>query len=158
MAADRAALRGDRERPAERAALLAAAEPAVRDEVEKMLAASQGASPLDEPPSRIDPDDDGPTPSMLGPYRIEAPLGRGGMGRVFRATDTRLHLSVAIKIPAGRFSERFEGEARAIAALNHAHICTLHDVGPAYLVMEMVEGETLEKRLSRGKLLAGTIG
>jgi hypothetical protein len=85
-------------------------------------------------------------------YRIEAPLGQGGMGRVFRATDTRLHRSVAIKIPAERFSERFEREALAIAALNHLHICTLHDVGPAYLVMELVEGETLAARLLRGSL------
>lgn len=140
------------ERPAERAALLAAADPAVRDEVEKMLAASHAASPLDQPPPRIDPDDCGPIPSVLGPYRIEAPLGRGGMGRVYRATDTRLHRGVAIKIPAEKFSERFEREARAIAALNHPHICTLHDVGPAYLVMELLEGETLENRLLRGKL------
>ena len=95
---------------------------------------------------------------MLGPYRIEAPLGEGGMGRVFRATDTRLHRSVAIKIPAERFSERFEREARAIAALNHPHICTLHDVGPAYLVMELVEGETLAARLAARQTGAGTDG
>jgi serine/threonine protein kinase len=89
---------------------------------------------------------------MLGPYRIEAPLGQGGMGRVFRATDTRLHRSVAIKIPAERFSERFEREAQAIAALNHPHICTLQDVGPAYLVMELLAEETLAARLLRGRL------
>jgi Tol biopolymer transport system component len=140
------------ERPADRAALLAAADPTLREEVEKMVAALHGASPLDDPPPPIDPDDASPLPSVLGPYRIEAPLGQGGMGRVFRATDTRLHRSVAIKIPAERFSERFEREARAIAALNHPHICTLHDVGPAYLVMELVEGETLSARLRRGRL------
>ena len=140
------------ERPADRAALLAAADPALRATVEKMVAASHAASPLDEPAPPIEPDDCGPLPSMLGPYRIEAPLGQGGMGRVFRATDTRLHRSVAIKIPAERFSERFEREARAIATLNHPHICTLHDVGPAYLVMELVEGETLAARLLRGRL------
>jgi len=117
-----------------------------------MVAASHGASPLDDPVARIDPDASGPRPSVLGPYRIEGPLGQGGMGRVFRATDTRLHRSVAIKIPAERFSERFEREARAIAALNHPHICTLHDVGPSYLVMELVEGETLAARLQRGRL------
>jgi Tol biopolymer transport system component len=145
------------ERPAEREALLAAADPALREEVEKMVAASHGASLLDDPPLNdsplsTDPDDSGALPSVLGSYRIEAPLGQGGMGRVFRATDTRLHRSVAIKIPAERFSERFEREARAIAALNHPHICTLHDVGPAYLVMELVEGETLEARLRSGRL------
>ncbi len=140
------------ERPADRAALLAAADPVLRETVEKMVAASHEASPLDEPPAPIDSDDWGPPPSMLGPYRIDVPLGEGGMGRVFRATDTRLQRRVAIKIPAGRFSERFEREARAIAALNHPHICTLHDVGPAYLVMELVEGETLATRLLRGRL------
>jgi hypothetical protein len=143
------------ERPSERAAILAAADPALREEVEKMVAASRGVSPLDDPPAAIDPGHCGPLPSMLGPYRIEAPLGQGGMGRVFRATDTRLHRSVAIKVPAERFSERFEREARAIAALNHPHICTLHDVGPSYLVMELVEGETLAARLVRGKLALG---
>jgi serine/threonine protein kinase len=140
------------ERPADRAALLAAADPDLRQEVEKMVAASQAPSPLDDPAPPIEPDDRGPAPSVLGPYRIEALLGQGGIGRVFRATDTRLHRSVAIKILAERFSERFEREARAIAALNHPHICTLHDVGPAYLVMELVEGETLAARLQRGRL------
>ncbi len=140
------------ERPADRAALLAAADPALRAEVEKMAAASYGASPLDDPPAPIDPDDWSTPHSMLGPYRIEALLGQGGMGRVFRATDTRLHRRVAIKVPAERFSERFEREARAIAALNHPHICTLYDVGPDYLVMELVEGETMTARLRRGRL------
>jgi len=140
------------ERPADRATLLAAADPTVREEVEKMVAASQGVSPLDDPPPPIAPEDSRPLPSALGPYRIEAPLGQGGMGRVFRATDSRLHRSVAIKIPEEDFSERFEREARAIAALNHPHICTLHDVGPNYLVMELVEGETLTARLRRGRL------
>ncbi len=138
--------------PADRAALLAAADPALRETVEKMVAASRQASPLDEAPPPVDADDRGPPPAVLGPYRIETPLGQGGMGRVFRATDTRLHRSVAIKIPAEGFSERFEREARAFARLNHPHICTLHDVGPAYLVMELVEGETLAVRLLRGKL------
>ena len=138
--------------PSDRASLLAAADPALREQVEKMVAASRGGSPLDDPPAVVEPDEGGPPPPVLGPYRIEAPLGKGGMGRVFRATDTRLHRSVAIKIPAERFSERFEREARAIAAMNHPHICTLHDVGPAYLVMELVEGETLAARLLRGKL------
>jgi eukaryotic-like serine/threonine-protein kinase len=90
--------------------------------------------------------------SQLGPYKIEALLGHGGMGEVFRATDTRLGRSVAIKVSQEQFTDRFEREARAIAALNHPNICTLYDVGPNYLVMELVEGETLAARLKRGKL------
>src|SRR5262249_42322568 len=70
------------------------------------------------------------------------------MGAVYRATDTRLHRQVAIKVSAGSFSERFEREARVIASLNHPHICQLHDVGPNYLVMEFVEGEPLKGPLS----------
>lgn len=85
-------------------------------------------------------------------YRIEARLGAGGMGEVFRARDTRLGREVAIKISNQRFADRFETEARAISALNHPHICTLYDVGPNYLVMELVEGETLAARLKRGPL------
>ena len=69
------------------------------------------------------------------------------MGEVFRAVDTRLGRAVAIKIAREQFSARFEREARAIASLNHPHICTLYDVGPNYLVMELVEGETLAARL-----------
>jgi TolB-like protein/tetratricopeptide (TPR) repeat protein/predicted Ser/Thr protein kinase len=90
--------------------------------------------------------------SQLGPYRIEALLGMGGMGRVFRASDPRLGRDVAIKVSQRDFTDRFEREARAIAALNHPHVCTLYDVGPNYLVMELVEGETLATRLQRGKL------
>jgi serine/threonine-protein kinase len=88
----------------------------------------------------------------LGPYRIEAAIGKGGMGQVFRATDMRLGRAVAIKVCEEKFTNRFEREARAIAALNHPNICTLFDVGPNYLVMELVEGETLAERLSRGAL------
>ncbi|HEY6340684.1 MAG TPA: protein kinase [Bryobacteraceae bacterium] len=90
--------------------------------------------------------------ATLGPYRIESKLGQGGMGEVFRAVDTRLGRAVAIKTMHERFSARFEREARAIASLNHPHICTLHDVGPNYLVMELVEGETIAARLKRGPL------
>ena len=90
--------------------------------------------------------------TRLGPYQIEAVLGAGGMGRVFRARDTRLGRTVAIKISLTEFSGRFEREARAIAAMNHSHICTLYDVGPNYLVMELVEGETLADALKRGPL------
>ena len=99
---------------------------------------------------------------QLGAYRIDAPLGSGGMGEVYRATDTRLHRTVALKIlpsqvrddPALR--QRFEREAQAIAALRHPHICVLHDVGHAegidYLVLELLEGETIAERLRRGPL------
>src|SRR3984893_973550 len=78
--------------------------------------------------------------TRLGPYEILAPIGKGGMGEVYRANDTRLHREVAIKVSAEQFSERFEREARAIASLNHPNICSLYDVGPNYLVMELVEG------------------
>jgi len=78
----------------------------------------------------------------LGPYEILEPIGAGGMGEVYKARDTRLERIVAIKISNERFTERFEQEARAVAALNHPNICTLHDVGPNYLVMEYIEGES----------------
>jgi len=81
--------------------------------------------------------------TLLGPYEIERPLGAGGMGEVYQARDTRLDRTVAIKVSQERFSERFHREARAIAALNHPHICTLFDVGPDYLVMEYLEGTAL---------------
>jgi len=78
--------------------------------------------------------------TRLGPYEILGPLGAGGMGEVYRARDTRLERTVAIKVSKEAFSERFRNEALAIAALNHSNIATLHDVGPDYLVMELVEG------------------
>jgi tRNA A-37 threonylcarbamoyl transferase component Bud32/Tol biopolymer transport system component len=79
----------------------------------------------------------------LGPYEILSALGAGGMGEVWKARDTRLHRLVAIKSSLSPFSERFEREARAIAAVNHPHVCSLYDVGPDYLVMEYVEGDWL---------------
>jgi Tol biopolymer transport system component/tRNA A-37 threonylcarbamoyl transferase component Bud32 len=82
--------------------------------------------------------------TRLGPYEILAPIGSGGMGEVYKARDTRLERTVAIKVTAAKFSDRFEREARAVAALNHPHICTLYDVGPDYLVMEYVEGQPLK--------------
>jgi len=81
--------------------------------------------------------------SQLGPYQIRSLLGAGGMGQVYKAFDPRLHREIAIKIAKERFSERFDREARAIATLNHPNICTIHDVGPNYLVTELVDGETL---------------
>src|ERR1700730_14766470 len=88
----------------------------------------------------------------LGPYEILVPIGKGGMGEVYRARDTRLKRDVAIKISSEHFRERFEQEARAIAALNHPNICHLYDVGPNYLVMELVEGPTLGERIKQGAI------
>src|ERR1700719_3322936 len=79
----------------------------------------------------------------LGPFEILAAIGAGGMGEVYRARDTRLNRDVAIKVSAKQFSERFEREAKAIAALNHPNICQIYDVGPNYLVMEFIEGTPL---------------
>ena len=100
--------------------------------------------------------------TRLGPYEIRDQLGAGGMGEVYRATDTRLDRTVAIKVLPEHLAsdpqrrERFEREAKAISSLNHPHICTLHDIGEQngihYLVMELVEGETLQRRLEKGRL------
>jgi eukaryotic-like serine/threonine-protein kinase len=80
----------------------------------------------------------------LGPYEILAPIGKGGMGEVWKAHDPRLNRDVAIKVSAAQFSERFEREAKTIAALNHPNICQLYDVGPNYLVMELIDGLPLK--------------
>src|SRR5437762_12017000 len=100
--------------------------------------------------------------SRLGPYEIISRVGAGGMGEVFRARDTRLDRTVAIKVLPREFAAnaqlrlRFEREAKSISQLSHPHICTLHDVGHAdgidYLVMEFLEGETLAARVARGPL------
>src|SRR5580658_1860204 len=79
----------------------------------------------------------------LGPYEIVSVIGKGGMGEVWKAHDPRLGRDVAIKVSAQQFSDRFEREARAIAALNHPHICQVYDTGPNYLVMEFIEGAPL---------------
>ena len=89
----------------------------------------------------------------LGPYEIVSLIGKGGMGEVFRARDVRLDRNVAVKVSAEQFSERFEREARAIAALNHPHICHLYDVGPNYLVMEYIEGAPLKLPLPLDQVL-----
>ena len=101
--------------------------------------------------------------TRLGPYEIGAPLGAGGMGEVYRARDTRLDRTVAVKVLSGALAadsesrQRFEHEARVIAALNHPHICTIYDVGRHgeldYLVLEYLEGETLADRLRRSPAL-----
>ena len=74
--------------------------------------------------------------AKLGPYEVLSLIGSGGMGEVYKARDTRLGRTVAIKVANANFSERFEREARAVAALNHPNICSLYDVGPNYLVRE----------------------
>ena len=88
----------------------------------------------------------------LGPYEILALVGQGGMGEVYRAHDPRLRRDVAIKISSQPFDERFQREARAIAALNHPNICHIYDVGPDYLVMELIEGLTLKQRIKEGAI------
>src|SRR3954465_13437303 len=100
--------------------------------------------------------------SRLGPYEIVAPIGGGGMGEVYKARDTRLGRSVAVKILPAAFADnaqlkiRFEREAKTISQLTHPHICTLYDVGNEsgveYLVMELLDGDTLADRLARGAL------
>lgn len=88
----------------------------------------------------------------FGPYELIAAIGHGGMGEVWKAHDSRLGRDVAVKISHERFSDRFEREARAIAALNHPNVCTLFDVGPDYLVMELIEGPTLADRIKEGPI------
>ena len=152
---------------------------ALRREVESLLAAHEGAGeflstpalgPRPEPPGQPNRSHSGPTRltpgTSLGAFTILEPLGAGGMGEVYRARDVRLDRLVAIKVlsserataPGGR--ERFEREARAISRLSHPRICTVHDVGVAdisgadvqYLVMELLDGETLAARIARGPL------
>lgn len=121
----------------------------LRHEVASLLEQSESTLPLTELTAGEAPTEQSATRSApelvagakLGHYKIVGPLGEGGMGKVYRAMDTRLGRTVAIKISVEEFSKRFEHEARAISALNHPHICTLHDVGMlpsggAYLVTE----------------------
>src|SRR5262252_257669 len=82
--------------------------------------------------------------ARLGPYVLLAPIGVGGMGEVWEARDTRLERVVAVKRLKERASTCFKQEARAIAALNHPHICQIHDIGPDYLVLEYIEGQPLK--------------
>jgi len=91
--------------------------------------------------------------TRLGPYEILALIGAGGMGEVYKARDERLDRIVAVKVSNEKFSERFGREARAVAALNHPHICTLHDVGPNYLVMEYIEGQPIKGPLPLDQVL-----
>ncbi len=100
--------------------------------------------------------------TTLGPYEIQAPIGAGGMGEVYKARDTRLDRTVAIKVLPEHVAadpdlkQRFEREAKTISSLNHPHICTLYDIGSQdgidFLVMEYLDGETLAQRLTKGAL------
>ncbi len=130
-----------------RAAFLdeACSDPEMRGAVEALLTQSSEGQPA-APAEALTPG------TRLGPYRVEGPIGAGGMGAVYKAVDTRLNRPVAIKVAAARFSARFKREAHAIAALNHPYVCTLYDVGPNYLVMEYVEGSTLNQVMRERRL------
>src|SRR5437870_12174823 len=96
--------------------------------------------------------------TRLGPYEIVARIGAGGMGEVYKARDTRLDRNVAVKILPTEFAQnaqfkiRFEREARTISQLSHPNICTLYDVGDNYIVMELLDGESLADRIAKGPL------
>src|SRR5579864_2666073 len=152
--------------PAQRDRFLAEAcqgDAELRGEVESLLAQSGVTEPLTDPTAWAEAGDAAAAPTVLtpgarlGPYQILGPLGAGGMGKVYRALDTRLGGPVALKISAEQFSKRFKREARAISALNHPHICTLYDVGPNYMVTELVEGETLREWLKRAPPLERSV-
>jgi serine/threonine protein kinase len=138
----------------ERAAFLGRAcqtDPSLRIEVDALLASAPGVTEeflKSAPPHRMHL----AKGSRLGPYEIDCLVGTGGMGEVYRARDTRLGRVVAIKVYLEPLQARFEREARAISALNHPNICTLYDIGPDYLVMELVEGQSLADRLKKGPL------
>jgi serine/threonine protein kinase/TolB-like protein/Flp pilus assembly protein TadD len=158
--------------PARRTAFLAAecaGDEGLRREVESLLQCDARAAEFLErpaPQAAERPPAGEPAPvecgEQLGPYRILAPLGAGGMGEVYSATDTRLGRRVAVKLVPRQFSqnpealERFQREARAASALNHPNICTLYDIGQhqgqPFLVMELLEGQTLKERIAEAAL------
>jgi serine/threonine protein kinase len=137
-------------------------DPSLRAEVEAMIAAHESGGVFGNLPVEAAADSDLGPGTQLGAYRIEALIGAGGMGEVYRARDTRLDRIVAIKIlpphlrQSPELQARFEREARMISQLAHPNICTLHDVGregdTAFLVMEYVDGESLAARLERGRV------
>jgi eukaryotic-like serine/threonine-protein kinase len=145
----------------ENRAALDHADPELRREVESLLVQQSGNDgPLVRPAIEVaagllqESAVAGLAPGVqLGPYKIESALGKGGMGEVWKARDTRLNRFVAIKKSQAHFSERFAREAQAIAALNHPNICTLYDIGPDYLVMELVEGSSPKGPLSLDEAL-----
>ena len=133
--------------PEQRDAFIAkacASDPDLRRELESLVVHAADETRLDRPAWQG---------ARVGPYEILEKLGAGGMGEVWKARDTRLGRIVAIKRSRSRFTERFEREARAVAALNHPRICTLYDIGPDYLVMEYVEGKPLEGPLPLSRAL-----
>ncbi|HEX5229209.1 MAG TPA: protein kinase [Bryobacteraceae bacterium] len=141
--------------PGQRAALLDGTDAQIRARVERMLEVESSGGLLDQSPisALADPTQTVVAPgAQLGPYKIEAQIGSGGMGTVYRAIDTRLGRVVAIKIASERYSVRFQLEAQAISTLNHPNVCTLYDVGPNYLVMEFIDGRTLAAELKKGPL------
>ena len=149
-----------------------AGQPALRREVEQLLAAEGNVPPsfiespaLEQLPRQTESKLSGTVlaaGTKLGPYVVQGLIGAGGMGEVYKARDTRLNRTVAVKVLPHSLSadpfrrQRFEREARAISALQHPNICTLHDIGSQdgtdYLVMEYLEGETLADRLPKGRL------
>jgi serine/threonine protein kinase len=147
--------------PHDRAVFIADAcqgDPDLRNEVEDLVRRDESSKGnlLESPPwgTAIERSASLPRGARLGPYEIVDTIGSGGMGFVFRAIDTRLGRSVAIKTSRGPFSDRFAREARTIASLNHPNICTLYDTGPDYLVMELIEGPMLSDRIAQGPLSA----
>jgi eukaryotic-like serine/threonine-protein kinase len=139
---------------------LEGAEPDIRQEVEALLAQDQSGVASDPDATQTMPRAAGPIGpgTRLGPYLIESKIGEGGMGQVFRATDTRLRRTVAIKTSRNSLDARLQREARAASALNHPNICTIHDIGQhdghSYFVMEYLEGKTLKDAIAAGPLAA----
>jgi serine/threonine protein kinase/formylglycine-generating enzyme required for sulfatase activity len=117
-------------------------------EVQELVSQNSIAQPLSEAETGTI----AANPAQLGVYRLDSRLGAGGMGEVFRAIDTRLSRPVAVKVSREEFTDRFRREALALSALNHPHICSLYDVGPNYIVMELVEGDTLAALICQGPL------
>ena len=137
----------------------------LRRQVEALLVSHERAASFLESPAQLYEDVSPPRTlegARIGPYEIATLIGAGGMGDVYKARDTRLDRTVAVKVLPARLAadglarERFEKEARAVAALNHPHVCTLHDIGREngidFLVMEYLDGETLAARLEKGPL------
>jgi serine/threonine protein kinase len=150
---------------AERSAFLASAcaqDSSLRRQVESMIAAHHEGKEFGEAQTFVPQGASLEPGALVGPYRLEGVVGEGGMGQVYKARDTRLGRTVAVKVLAPElahdpeFRSRFEREARAISHLEHPHICPLYDVGEqdgtAYLVMPHLQGETLAERLTRGAL------